>query len=123
LIEKYIADPYEIATAICPVKSADQLTNPTKVKVTVDAANACKSFERRTENAKWLHIGIYAFDNKVLQKLVKLEPTENEMTHSLEQLRWMDNGYQIKSIEWETELLSVDTIADLKAAEIRAKSE
>lgn len=59
------------------------------------------------------HIGMYAFRPQVLQEIVKLQPSSLELTESLEQLRWLENNYDIYVFKTETEAISVDTPEDL----------
>jgi 3-deoxy-manno-octulosonate cytidylyltransferase (CMP-KDO synthetase) len=59
------------------------------------------------------HIGIYAFRREVLQTLVKLPQTPLEKSESLEQLRWMENGYRISVRETDQESVAIDIPEDL----------
>ena len=75
---------------------------------------------RGCEQDQWLqnhkyykHIGIYAYTFGILQKLVKLSQTSLELTESLEQLRWIENGYTIKVEETMVENIAIDTPEDL----------
>jgi 3-deoxy-manno-octulosonate cytidylyltransferase (CMP-KDO synthetase) len=61
------------------------------------------------------HIGIYAYRSQVLQELVKLEPTPLELAESLEQLRWLENGYRITCVRTMHDSLSIDTPQDIDA--------
>ena len=58
------------------------------------------------------HIGLYSFDRKTLLNLDNLPPSQLEKMESLEQLRWIDNGIQIKVGITNYESLSVDVPAD-----------
>ncbi len=60
------------------------------------------------------HIGIYGFRKDVLPELVKLPPSALELAESLEQLRWLENGYKIKCAVTTLESASVDVPADLE---------
>lgn len=59
------------------------------------------------------HIGIYAFRTRVLYELVKLPPSALELAESLEQLRWLENGYTIHTAFTSSESISVDVPEDL----------
>ena len=59
------------------------------------------------------HIGIYAFRREVLQDIVQLPQTPLEKCESLEQLRWMENGYRIKVLETTKESVAIDIPEDL----------
>ena len=68
------------------------------------------------------HLGIYAYTNETLQTLSKLKPTENEESEKLEQLRFLDNGFNIFVEDFVCEApIGIDTPEDLKAANIFAK--
>lgn len=60
------------------------------------------------------HIGIYGFDANILQELVKLQPSPLELSESLEQLRWLENGYRISVCETGYESFGIDSPEDLK---------
>ncbi len=78
-------------------------------------------FVRDAEKADWVekqsffkHVGLYGYRTEVLKKLVKLAPSELEMSESLEQLRWVENGYQIFISETQHESIGIDTPEDLE---------
>ena len=60
------------------------------------------------------HIGIYGYRTKTLSKICKLSPSKNELKERLEQLRWLDNNYQIKVGITTYEGVSIDTPEDIK---------
>ncbi|MBQ9586353.1 MAG: 3-deoxy-manno-octulosonate cytidylyltransferase [Bacteroidales bacterium] len=60
------------------------------------------------------HIGIYAFRREILQKVVQLPQTFLEKSESLEQLRWMENGYRISVFETTKESVAIDIPEDLQ---------
>lgn len=60
------------------------------------------------------HIGIYAYRAEVLKELVKLAPSSLELAESLEQLRWLENGYSINVEVTHKESVSIDTPEDLQ---------
>jgi 3-deoxy-manno-octulosonate cytidylyltransferase (CMP-KDO synthetase) len=67
------------------------------------------------ENYQYLkHIGIYAYRTEVLKEITKLEPSSLELAESLEQLRWLENGYFISVELTEFDSISVDTPEDLE---------
>ena len=63
--------------------------------------------------AYYKHIGIYAFRRDVLQEVVKLPQTPLEKSESLEQLRWLENGYRIAVRETTEESVAIDMPEDL----------
>jgi 3-deoxy-manno-octulosonate cytidylyltransferase (CMP-KDO synthetase) len=81
-------------------------------------------FLRGVEPAEWLsrqpyykHVGIYAFRAETLKELVQLEPSPLEKSESLEQLRWLENGYTIQVRPTAQANIGIDTPEDLAAAE------
>ncbi len=83
----------------------------------------CIPFVREKPKEDWLevypyhkHIGIYAYRRDILNQVVNLPMSTLEKTESLEQLRWLENGYTIKLVETEYESMSVDTPEDLEKA-------
>lgn len=109
----------EIVTLGMTINNTQQIENPNIVKIFVDSDNFAQGFARQIEhnyenNYKVLiHIGIYGYKPKVLQQIVNLKPTKNEILHNLEQLRWMDNGFSIKIGFTNLESIAIDTPADL----------
>lgn len=77
----------------------------------------CHDFSRRIENSslkKYRHVGMYGFDSSILDELTSLKPTNREKNERLEQLRWIENEYEIYSSVIETPGIGVDTYEDLK---------
>ncbi len=129
----------QIATLIKkynPQSSFDGLKDPNLVKVVVgdsgDALYFSRSvipFIRNTPEEEWLtkseyftHIGIYAYKAETLKKIVALPVSSLEKAESLEQLRWLQNGYRIQTALTTTDTIGIDTPEDLKAAEKYLKS-
>jgi 3-deoxy-manno-octulosonate cytidylyltransferase (CMP-KDO synthetase) len=65
----------------------------------------------------WKHIGLYAYRTNTLKEIVKLAPGNLEKAESLEQLRWLENGYDIHISETDYKMLSIDIPTDLQKAE------
>jgi 3-deoxy-manno-octulosonate cytidylyltransferase (CMP-KDO synthetase) len=72
-------------------------------------------FYRETETEKffWKHIGIYGYRADVLSEITNIEVSSLEIAESLEQLRWLENGYKIKVGITEYESQSIDSPEDL----------
>jgi 3-deoxy-manno-octulosonate cytidylyltransferase (CMP-KDO synthetase) len=120
----------EIATLVKTIEQAEVLFNPNRPKVVMDSNNNALLFSREAiphirgvEKNDWLlhhqfygHLGIYAYQKEVLQQITKLPPSKLELAESLEQLRWLENGYHIKVAVTSFESLGIDTPEDLEAA-------
>lgn len=81
-------------------------------------------YQRNAEQAQWLknhtyykHIGLYAYRVEVLKEITALPQSSLEVAESLEQLRWLENGYTIKAGITEVETIGIDTPEDLARAE------
>lgn len=124
----------QIATLVKPFIPADgwdALENVNSPKVVVDRdmralyfSRSIIPFQRNKVRAEWLaghtyykHIGLYAYKADVLAEVTALPQSSLEIAESLEQLRWLENGYTIKVGVSEVETIGIDTPADLKAAE------
>ncbi len=123
-------DSTEIATIINPVHDAEILSNPNRVKVVVDAKGFALYFSRsvipyvrNSDPGTWhlnhkyyQHIGTYAYRSNTLKKIVHLGESILEKAESLEQLRWLENGYRIKTAVTKHESYCIDTPEDLQKA-------
>ena len=63
------------------------------------------------------HIGLYAYRRNVLKEVTRLPQGTLETAESLEQLRWLENGYRIKVGQTDIETIGIDTPEDLEKAE------
>lgn len=121
------SDP-SVQIASLGIKTTDQseLNNPNRIKIVLGANNNALYFSRspipNTKNTSssvlknisfTRHIGVYAYRNSTLQKLVLLEPADLEKTESLEQLRWLYHGYQVHIVETNIETPNIDVPADV----------
>lgn len=124
----------DIATLVKPFAEEDgiaALENPNSPKVVLDKASRAIYFSRSVipylrgvEREQWLkshtyykHIGMYAFRANVLQEVTSLEQSPLELAESLEQLRWLENGYKIGVGISNVETVGIDTPEDLERAE------
>ncbi len=113
LIHNY-NDDFEMATLYKELKKEEiEDTNAVKINVT---DNIATSFSRdfKSSDSIYLHLGIYAYRCEFLKKFVNYEQSENEIQESLEQLRALDNGHQIKAFKSSsTSSFGIDTEEDL----------
>lgn len=121
----------EIATLRTPIHSCEALLSPNNVKVVTDAQQRALYFSRHplpylrgaepqtwlTQHTYYKHVGVYAFRSEVLKQLVRLPMGELERCESLEQLRWLEQGYSIHLCDTEMENIGIDTPEDLLQAE------
>lgn len=124
----------DIATLVKPFAESDGLAalqNPNSPKVVLDNESRAIYFSRSVipylrgvEPEEWLskhtfykHIGMYAFRREVLQKVTALPQSTLEKAESLEQLRWLENGYKIGVGVTNIETVGIDTPEDLERAE------
>ena len=73
--------------------------------------------EWSTKQRYFKHLGIYAYKVSVLEKITRMQQTPMELSESLEQLRWLENGLTIRTAETNSETIGIDTPEDLAAAE------
>jgi 3-deoxy-manno-octulosonate cytidylyltransferase (CMP-KDO synthetase) len=120
----------EIATLIKNIDHLEDLQNPNVIKALKSDRGLALYFSRspiphmrNIPTDDWMkshqhykHIGIYAYRVDILAKLVTLSPTPLELAESLEQLRWIENGYRIKTAITPIETIGIDTPADLEKA-------
>ncbi|MDE6374308.1 MAG: 3-deoxy-manno-octulosonate cytidylyltransferase [Alistipes sp.] len=130
----------DIATLVKPFKPEDGLAaleNPNSPKVVLDAQSRALYFSRSVipylrgvPREEWLarhtyykHIGLYAFRTNVLRAVTELPQSPLELAESLEQLRWLENGYRIAAGLTDAETIGIDTPEDLQKAEARLSEE
>jgi len=120
-------DGISIATQAKKEHQLELLENPNIVKVIIDEHNNAIDFCRIIHNKQQLqniqkagffykHIGMYGFKSDVLLQLMQLKPSKNEIENHLEQLRWLDNGFNIKIGLTSYESISIDTKEDVDKA-------
>ncbi|MDN5554584.1 3-deoxy-manno-octulosonate cytidylyltransferase [Prevotella sp.] len=121
----------QIATLGKPFESIEAVENPNSPKIVLDNNGYAMYFSRSiipfirgVEKNEWLnkhaflkHLGVYAYRSNVLNEITKLPQSELELAESLEQLRWLQNGYKIKVGLTNAETVGIDTPDDLKRAE------
>lgn len=118
----------EIATLIKKTNSNEEIFNPNIPKVVINKNSEAIYFSRspipylrNIEKDKWQehhsfnkHIGMYGYRYDILKKITQLEPSSLEKAESLEQNRWLENGFRIKVAYTNYENSSIDTPEDLE---------
>ena len=120
----------EIATLIKPITNASEITNINRPKVVINKNQEAMYFSRSpipfvrdsipeewiNRNTFYSHIGMYAYRFDILLELTQLPLGILEKAESLEQLRWLENGYRIKTAQTSFENIGIDTPEDLEEA-------
>ena len=123
----------ELATLVKPFKKEDgfeALFNNNSPKVVINNNNEAIYFSRSiipyirdVHHTEWLdkhtfykHIGMYAYRVDILNKITELPQSSLELAESLEQLRWIENGYKIKVGYTNVETIGIDTPDDMEKA-------
>lgn len=135
LKEVFESDPTaKIATLVKKFDKNDgfeALFDPNLVKVTFSSKGKALYFSRsiipyvrKAEWKEWLdnaefhtHIGVYAYRREVLDEITELPMSDLEKAESLEQLRWLENGYPVNVALTEFSTIGIDTEDDLRKAE------
>jgi len=129
----------KLATLVKPFTVKDgmeALLNSNSPKVVLNVRGEAMYFSRSVvpflrgvPQDEWLekgrfykHIGIYAYRRETLSEIAALPQSPMELAESLEQLRWLENGYRIQTAITDIENLAVDTPEDLDRIRIYLKS-
>lgn len=113
-------------------ESIEAAMNPNSPKIVTDKRGFALYFSRSIipyvrgkEQSEWLqhfpylkHLGLYAYRREVLQEVTQLPQSPLEIAESLEQLRWLENGYRIRVGLTDVETVGIDTPEDLQRAEV-----
>jgi 3-deoxy-manno-octulosonate cytidylyltransferase (CMP-KDO synthetase) len=126
-----LSNETELATLVQQISSMDQLLSANEVKVVLNDKGEGMYFSRspipflqKTDQRDWLdhatfyrHVGLYAYRQDILKKITMLPMSPLEKAESLEQLRWIENGFKIKTVLSNTEDgICIDTPEDLARA-------
>ncbi len=128
LTDTLIDGSSELATLVIPVDSHELLFNDGEVKVVVNNKMEALYFSRSViphikgiEQKDWhthfnyyRHVGMYAYRSDLLEELTKLKPSNLEKVESLEQLRWIENGFKIKVAITMHDSHCIDTPKDVE---------
>ena len=131
LMQLFDAPETQIGTLGKPFESIDAVENPNSPKIVTDNRGFALYFSRSIipyirgkERDSWFgeypflkHLGIYAYRREVLAEVTKLPMSSLEKAESLEQLRWLQNGYRIRVGLTDIETIGIDTPEDLTRAE------
>lgn len=130
LLASMLTGEVELGTLVKKINSTSDIVNPNLVKVVISKSRDALYFSRspipyirNTPEQEWInnhtfykHIGMYAYRSDILEEITKLHPSSLEKAESLEQLRWLENGFKIRVAETEFETIGIDTPEDLEKA-------
>jgi 3-deoxy-manno-octulosonate cytidylyltransferase (CMP-KDO synthetase) len=132
LMECFTKENVEIATLVRRTEQGEDIFNPNQPKVVINTAGdalyfsrAAIPFIRNAEMSEWSvkyiyykHIGLYAYRTETLKKITKLPRSPLEISESLEQNRWLENGFRIRTAITFWENIGIDTPDDLEKAKL-----
>jgi 3-deoxy-manno-octulosonate cytidylyltransferase (CMP-KDO synthetase) len=115
---------FSISTLVKKIDNPELVNNPNVVKCVFSNKNKALYFSRSSipfvrntppqyEGIFYKHLGLYAYKTSVLLEITKLSPSRLEQLESLEQLRWLENGYEIGVAVTDIETIGIDTPEDL----------
>ncbi|MCD4691499.1 MAG: 3-deoxy-manno-octulosonate cytidylyltransferase [Calditrichales bacterium] len=129
LVKVFANSEIRMATPVKRIKTIEDLTDPNLVRVALDVNHYAMYFTRSVipylrdvnKREEWFkkfkyfkHIGIYAYRKSFLQQITRLPESSLEKAERLEQLRVLENGFKIYTVETDYESMSVDTPDDLR---------
>lgn len=131
LMQLFADTTTQIGTLGKRFESMEAVQNPNSPKIVCDQRGFALYFSRSVipfvrgkETAEWLkhypflkHLGLYAYRREVLREVTQLPQSPLEQAESLEQLRWLENGYRIRVGLTDVETVGIDTPEDLTRAE------
>jgi 3-deoxy-manno-octulosonate cytidylyltransferase (CMP-KDO synthetase) len=135
LMKCFIDETVEIATLVRKVEPGEDVFNPNQPKVILNLkgdaiyfSRAAIPYIRDTEMSNWSknhvfykHIGLYAYRSETLKKITLLSRSPLEISESLEQNRWIENGYRIRTAITTWKSIGIDTPDDLEKAKLLLK--
>ena len=118
----------ELATQMIEVRSHNELFDNGEVKIVLNAQGEALYFSRmpipffkgvaehewHSRHRYYRHVGMYAYRADVLQKITQLPVSLLEQAESLEQLRWLENGYRIRCVSTRFDSHCIDTPEDIE---------
>jgi len=135
LVSSLHSDQIQIATLVKPIQIASDLWNANMVKAVFQKDGKALYFSRSpipyvraVSNEEWIkkhkfyqHIGVYGYKRATLLELAKLAKSPLEESESLEQLRWLENGFPIQVTITDKATFGIDTPEDWEKAKLIAK--
>lgn len=132
LMNCFSSEGVELATLIRKAEPDEDIFNPNQPKVIVDASGDAIYFSRSVipfvrdaskedwtlKHTFYKHIGLYAYRTETLGLITRLPRSPLEIAESLEQNRWIENGYRIRTALTEWESIGIDTPEDLEKAKL-----
>ena len=115
----------DVGTVVTKFTDTEELDNPNSVKVALSNSNKALYFSRsvipnnftKTDQIFYRHIGIYAYKKLTLDRLVSLPPSSLELAEKLEQLRFIENGFTMEALTYNSLIpAGIDTHEDLQTA-------
>lgn len=120
----------QLATLIKQVQTPEELFNINSPKVVISHQGEALYFSRQPipfcrnvpndiwhkQHTYYKHIGIYGYRADILEQITQLPPSTLELAESLEQLRWLENGFRINTALTKYETIGIDTPEDLERA-------
>ncbi|MBK9108097.1 MAG: 3-deoxy-manno-octulosonate cytidylyltransferase [Saprospiraceae bacterium] len=128
LMEIMVASKASIGTLISRINTTADFMNPNVVKVVRNIFGSALYFSRAsipfhrdlppdiTNHEIFRHIGLYIFERETLLKITKTPVSNLESIEKLEQLRWLEQGYQIITAQMDLQSFGIDTQSDYDAA-------
>lgn len=131
LVDLISQEDVQLASLARRMDDEEELFSPNTVKVVMDKEGRALYFSRspipfmrNVDKEQWLekgdfyqHVGIYAYKADALRNIAAMQPTALELSESLEQLRWLENGMEIRMAVTDSVNVSIDTPVDLAKAE------
>jgi 3-deoxy-manno-octulosonate cytidylyltransferase (CMP-KDO synthetase) len=118
----------QLATLVKKITTEEELFNTNAPKVVLSNNGDALYFSRQAipycrnvpqdiwhkQHSYYKHIGIYGYRADILEQITQLPPSALELAESLEQLRWLENGYKITTALTEFETIGIDSPEDLE---------
>jgi 3-deoxy-manno-octulosonate cytidylyltransferase (CMP-KDO synthetase) len=128
-------DEVDIATLICKAETSEDIFSPNQIKVVLSVNGDALYFSRSPipylrdiEINEWpvrynfyKHLGIYGFKKEILNEVTLLKRSSLEIAESLEQNRWLENGYKIRTAVTRWDSVGIDTPEDIERTSLFLK--